>query len=70
MFGGGGGAFLCDDYYDIKLPLVNDTIDWQDSDITLINVDFELTLSRVNGASPQTVTFPPLSTTFVVIVIK
>jgi len=61
MFGGGGGPFLCDDYYDIKLPLVNDTIDWHDSGITLINVDFELTLSRVNGASPQTVTFTSTS---------
>lgn len=51
-----GGWFLCDEYYDFKLPLVNDTINWQDTNVTLKNVDFEITLTYNSVPTPPSTT--------------
>ncbi len=56
MFGGGGGPFICDDYYDIKLPIVNDTINWN-SQNTLKGSNFEIILTYSSAYSlTQTIT--------------
>lgn len=50
MFGAGTGIFVCDDYYNLKIPNVHDTINWNDN-LTLLNTNFEISLTYNSAQS-------------------
>lgn len=41
----GGGSFVCDNYYDINIPKINDTINWNDNLKTLNNSNILIALT-------------------------